>query len=80
MIIYQGSLFEDWQSDALIANLATMALVVVDIEGDGQNGEAREVARYDLGNRLRSIEEGPDGAVWIAEDGEEGRLLKLTPR
>jgi glucose/arabinose dehydrogenase len=80
MIIYQGSLFEDWQSDALIANLATMALVVVDIEGDGRNGEAREVARYDLGNRLRSIEEGPDGAVWIAEDGEEGRLLKLTPR
>jgi len=79
MIIYQGSLFEDWNGDALIANLATMALVVVDIDGESENGAAREVARYDLGNRLRSIEEGPDGAVWIAED-DEGRLLKLTPR
>ena len=36
-----------------------------------------------MGNRLREIEQGPDGAVWLLEDGvrdEAGRLLKLTPR
>ena len=76
MIIYQGTLFEDWAGDALIANLKTKALVVIDLEVE----TAREVARHDLGNRLRSIEEGPDGAVWITEDGDQGRLLKLTPR
>jgi len=76
MIIHSGSLFNGWQGDALIAGLATQAIIHVALDGD----EAREVARYEMGNRLRSIEEGPDGAVWIAEDGEEGRLLKLTPR
>ncbi|MEE4206656.1 MAG: PQQ-dependent sugar dehydrogenase [Erythrobacter sp.] len=76
MIIHSGDLFEGWQGDALITGLSTEALIVVALDGES----AREVARYEMGNRLRSIEEGPDGAVWIAEDGEEGRLLKLTPR
>jgi glucose/arabinose dehydrogenase len=30
--------------------------------------------------RLRSIAQGPDGAIWIAEDGKDGKLLKLTAR
>ena len=41
---------------------------------------AREAARYDLGKRIREVEQGPDGAVWILEDRDGGRLLKLTPR
>ncbi|MEQ8772231.1 MAG: PQQ-dependent sugar dehydrogenase [Erythrobacter sp.] len=76
MIIHSGDMFESWRGDALITGLKTKALIVVAIEGE----EAREIARYDMSSRLRSIEEGPDGTVWIAEDGDEGRLLKLTPR
>lgn len=76
MIIHSGEMFEGWRGDALIAGLKTKAIIHVTLEGD----TARETARYDMGSRLRSIEEGPDGAVWIAEDGEDGRLLKLTPR
>jgi glucose/arabinose dehydrogenase len=29
--------------------------------------------------RIRAVEQGPDGAIWLLEDGENGRLLKLTP-
>jgi len=76
MIIHSGTMFDTWKGDALITGLSTEALIVVALEGDS----AREIARHDMDNRLRSIEEGPDGAVWVAEDGEEGRLLKLTPR
>jgi aldose sugar dehydrogenase len=32
-----------------------------------------------MGRRIREVEQGPDGAVWLLEDGEGGRLLKLTP-
>lgn len=74
MIIYSGEMFGPWQGDALIPGLKIRALVRVDIEGES----AREVARYDFGNRLRSIAQGPDGAIWIAEDGRGGRILKLT--
>ena len=36
-----------------------------------------------MGDRIREVEQGPDGAIWLLEDGERGgkdRLLKLTPK
>lgn len=73
-IIYDGNLFSAWKGDGLIAGLSAQALVR--IEFDGEN--AREAERYLMGNRIRAVKQGPDGAVWLLEDG--GRLLKLTPR
>ncbi len=29
---------------------------------------------------IREVEQGPDGAVWVLEDRDGGRLLKLTPK
>ena len=39
--------------------------------------------RYPMGARIRSVVEGPDGALWVLEDelrDSAGRLLKLTPK
>ena len=33
-----------------------------------------------MGKRIREIEQGPDGAIWLLEDKAGGRLLKLTPK
>jgi glucose/arabinose dehydrogenase len=36
-----------------------------------------------MGARIREVEQGPDGAIWLLEDeyrGSEGRLLKLTAK
>jgi len=45
----------------------------------GLDGEsAKEVERHEIGGRLRALAEGPDGALWVMEDGEEGNLLKLS--
>ncbi|MEL7445686.1 MAG: PQQ-dependent sugar dehydrogenase [Pseudomonadota bacterium] len=74
MIFYKGDMFEAWQGDALITGLGAQALVQVDIEGD----TATEVARHELGGRLRSVEEGPDGSIWVAADGPGGKLFKLS--
>ena len=78
MLIYSGAMFKAWQGHALIAGLGSQAIVDVAIEGDS----AREVTRYEFDNRLRSLAQGPDGALWVAEDGKGGggRLLKLTAR
>ena len=75
-IIYSGMLFADWKGDGLIAGLSSQALVRVEFDGD----KAREAARYDMGKRIREVEQGPDGALWLLEDGPGGRLLKLTPK
>ena len=76
LVIYSGDLFADWKGDFLIGGLSSQALVRVEVDGD----RAREAARYDMGARIREVEQGPDGAIWLLEDGEGGRLLKLTPQ
>jgi len=75
-IFYSGALWPQWEGDALMAGLATTALIHVDMEGE----TATETARYAFPERLRDIAEAPDGSLWIIEDGEGGRLLRLTPR
>ncbi|MEQ9506136.1 MAG: PQQ-dependent sugar dehydrogenase [Hyphomonas sp.] len=74
--IYGGALFSGWQGDALIGGLSSQALVRVTLNADGTAAEAE---RYEWGARVREVEEGPDGAVYVLEDDAQGRLLRLTP-
>jgi glucose/arabinose dehydrogenase len=74
-IFYSGKLWPEWRGQALAAGLATMSIVRVSLEG----GKGTEEARYKLEKRLRDIVEGPDGALYVIEDGPGGRLLRLTP-
>lgn len=76
LVIYDGPLFGSWTGDALIGGLSSMALVHVDIQPDGSAAEAE---RFEWGKRVREVEQGPDGAVYVLEDKDGGRLLKLTP-
>lgn len=79
LLIYDGEKFPDWQGDAFLGGLSSEALVRV--EFDGEN--AREAERYEMGARIREVEQGLDGAIWLLEDDREnshGRLLKLLPR
>ena len=75
LIIYNGSMFPEWQGNAFIGGLASKSLVRIKIEGDN----AEEVERFAMGKRIREVEQGPDGAIWVLEDKEGGRLLRLTP-
>ena len=78
LMIYSGDVFPAWKGNGFIGGLSSHSLVR--IEFDGTN--AKEAARYDMGQRIREVEQGPDGALWLLEDGEgshAGRLLKLTP-
>ena len=75
LTIYSGDLFANWKGDALIGGLSSQALVHVEIDGT----TAREAERFSWGERVRETEQGPDGALWVLEDGSGGRLLKLTP-
>lgn len=79
LIFCRGTLFRDWRGNALVAGLSSRAIVRIALDGE----KAREVARYDMGARIRSVVEGPDGALWVLEDERAdsgGRLLKLTPK
>ena len=73
---YRGALFSQWRGSALVGSLATQSLVRLSFDG----ASAREAERWDMGARIRFVASSPDGAVWLLEDGDDGRLLCLTPK
>ena len=75
-MIYSGDRFPAWKGDALIPALSGEALIRVDINGD----RAAKADHWPMGARIREVEQGPDGEVYLLEDGESGgRLLRLDP-
>ncbi len=79
LMIYSGAMFPQWQGDAFIGGLSGQALIRVALNGT----DARKGDQWDMGMRIREAEQGPDGAIWLIEDGTEGgqgKLMKLTPK
>ena len=77
-VIYDGDRFADWRGNGFIGGLSSQALVRVAFDGDS----AREVERYPMQTRIREVEQGPDGALWLLEDGgrgASGRMFRLVP-
>ncbi|WP_409432895.1 PQQ-dependent sugar dehydrogenase [Litorimonas sp. RW-G-Af-16] len=73
-VIYNGDVFKDWKGDGFIGGLSSQALIRVEFDEDDK---AKEAARYEWGARVREVETGPDGALYVLED-DGGRLLRLT--
>ncbi len=79
LMYYSGDLFPGWKGSMFIGGMNTPALVRVKLDGEN----ATKADQWDLGARIREVEQGPDGAVWVLEDqrgNSQGRLLKLTPK
>ncbi|TZG25863.1 PQQ-dependent sugar dehydrogenase [Sphingomonas montanisoli] len=78
LMIYSGAMFPAWKGSAFIGGLSSESLVRVALKGDG----ATKADQWGMGARIREVEQGPDGAIWLLEDGGQGspgRLLRLTP-
>ncbi|WP_026782846.1 PQQ-dependent sugar dehydrogenase [Pleomorphomonas koreensis] len=76
LAFYEGELFPAWKGSALIGGLKTQSLSRVTIDGTA----AHEDERFAMGARIRDVAVAPDGAVWVIEDENPGRLLRLSPR
>ena len=76
MIIYTGDEFPNWKGNAFIGGLSSEPLLRIEFDGES----AREAERFEMGRRIRAVEQGPDGAIYLLEDGADARLLKLTPK
>jgi aldose sugar dehydrogenase len=76
LLIYTGDKFPKWKGDALVGALSGEALIRIDIDGD----KAKKADQWPMGARIRAVDQGPDGSVYLLEDGESGgRLLRLDP-
>jgi glucose/arabinose dehydrogenase len=75
LLIYTGNRFPQWKGNGFIGSLSGKVLVRVSFAGDS----ARIADTWDMGARIRFVGQGPDGAIYLLEDGAGGRLLRLTP-
>jgi glucose/arabinose dehydrogenase len=76
LLIYTGNLFPQWKGNGFIGALSGQALIHVTFDGD----IAHKAEQWDMGTRIRFVGQGPDGAIYLLEDGSPGRLLRLAPK
>lgn len=74
LMIYSGSEFPDYSGDAFIGALSGEALIRVALDGT----RASKGDEWAFGDRVREVEQAPDGSIWVLLDGSGGKLLRLT--
>ena len=78
LMFYHGKQgFPQWDGNGLISGLGTRSINRIIFDG---HGGAKPAERWDVGKRIRDVEEGPDGSLWMLEDANPGALIHVTPK
>jgi len=78
MAFYDAALFPAWKGSLFVGGLASTHLARLTLKGDRVVGE--EWLLQDLGERIRDVIVGPDGALYVLTDTSNGRVLRLAPK
>ena len=76
LIFYEGKMFPQWKGSALVSGLGSKTLNRIVVSG----ASAKSAERWSVGRRIRDVEVGPDGALWMLEDSAPGGLFRVTPK
>jgi glucose/arabinose dehydrogenase len=78
LMFYKGTqTFPQWNGNGFISGLGTTSLNRIVFDG---HGGAKTAERWNVGKRIRDVEEGPDGSLWMLEDANPGALMHVTPK
>ncbi|HQT53175.1 MAG TPA: PQQ-dependent sugar dehydrogenase, partial [Phenylobacterium sp.] len=73
-----AALFPKWKGSLFVGGLAGKSVTRLTLDGEKVVGEERIAT--ELNERIRDVVVGPDGALYLATDSAEGRILKLVPK
>jgi aldose sugar dehydrogenase len=76
MSFYTGTLLPAWRGNLLLGGLSSQALVRLSLNGNKVTGEER----INLGRRIRNVQQGNDGAIYLLTDEPDGEILRLSPK
>jgi aldose sugar dehydrogenase len=74
---YTGNLIAEWKNNLFVAALAGQHVSRLVLKGNHVVGEERLL--LDQHQRMRDVQQGPDGALWVITDDDDGRLLRISP-
>jgi len=77
LAFYTGDLFPEWKGNAFVGGLAGEHIERLVFDGD--NVVTAEKLLADLGKRIRDVRQGPDGALWVLTDENDGEILRISP-
>ncbi len=77
LVFYNGAMFPEWKGSALVGGMSTQSLNRITFDG---KGGATPAERWRVGFRVRDVEVGPDGALWLLADANPGGLYRVTPK
>ena len=77
MAFYTGALFPAWKGNLFVGGLVSEILVRLELDGEKVTKEERLLR--ELGERIRDVRDGPDGALWLLTDNPAGRILRVVP-
>jgi aldose sugar dehydrogenase len=76
MTLYRGEQFPDWDGSLLVTALVARDVRRIPLDGRQVRGEERLFS--EIGERLRDIKTGPDGALYVLTDKPQGRVLRIS--
>ena len=78
LMFYHGKqTFPQWDGNMFIGGMGTTSLNRIIVDG---KGGAKPAERWNVGKRIRDVEEAPDGSLWLLEDANPGALIHVTPK
>jgi len=78
LMFYRGTkTFPQWNGNGFVGGMSTRSLNRIIFDG---HGGAKSAERWEVGHRVRDVEEGPDGSLWMLEDANPGALIHVTPK
>jgi glucose/arabinose dehydrogenase len=77
LALYQADLFPSWKGNLFVGGLRGEHLDRLVVQEGRVVGEERLLT--ELGERVREVEVGPEGAIYLLTDNPRGRVLKLVP-
>lgn len=75
---YTGKMFPAWSGNLFVSSLAGRYLVRLVLDGNHVVAEERLLGG--LNARIRAVNEGPDGSLYVLTDGAEGKILRLVKK
>lgn len=75
MIFYTGTKFAGWKGNLFVSGLSSESLTRLKIEGN----RVTEEERISMGERIRDVEQAPDGSLIVVTDEGNGKIWRLRP-